>query len=53
MRSAQGPPAMIAGFDELRDDLGTAISPGHFFHRGIRFLMAAFVGVDFEIPSEC
>ena len=44
-------PEVIAGFEELREDLQAAISQGLFPDVDADFLMAAIVGVAFEISE--
>jgi len=44
-------PEVIAGFDELREDLEAAIAQGLFPEVDADFLMAAIVGVAFEISE--
>ena len=44
-------PEVIAGFEELREDLETAIARGLFPPVDADFLMAAIVGVAFEIAE--
>jgi AcrR family transcriptional regulator len=44
-------PEMIAGFEELREDLESAMAKGLFPPVDADFLMAAFVGVAFEIAE--
>ncbi len=44
-------PEVIAGFEELREDLETAIANGLFPDVDADFLMAAIVGVAFEISE--
>jgi AcrR family transcriptional regulator len=51
MRVRMDTPEMIAGFDELREDLEAAISRGLLPHVDTDYLMAAFVGVAFEIAE--
>jgi len=51
MRVRMDTPEMIAGFDELREDLETAIGKGLFPPVDADLLMAAFVGVAFEIAE--
>ena len=51
MRVRMDTPEMIAGFDELREDLETAIGKGLFPLVDADYLMAAFVGVAFEIAE--
>jgi AcrR family transcriptional regulator len=51
MRVRMDTPEMIAGFDELRDDLETVISRGLLPPVDTDYLMAAFVGVAFEIAE--
>jgi AcrR family transcriptional regulator len=45
-------PEVIAGFDELRDDLETAIAKGVFPPVDADYLMAAIVGVAFEVADQ-
>jgi AcrR family transcriptional regulator len=51
MRVRMDTPEIIAGFDELREDLETAISKGLLPPVDADYLMAAFVGVAFEIAE--
>ena len=51
MRVRMDTPEMIAGFDELREDLENAIGKGLFPPVDADYLMAAFVGVAFEIAE--
>ena len=51
MRVRMDTPEIIAGFDELRDDLETAIDRGLLPPVDTDYLMAAFVGVAFEIAE--
>jgi AcrR family transcriptional regulator len=51
MRVRMDTPEMIAGFEELREDLETAISRGLLPPVDTDYLMAAFVGVAFEIAE--
>jgi AcrR family transcriptional regulator len=51
MRVRMDTPEMIAGFDELREDLETAIGKGLLPPVDTDYLMAAFVGVAFEIAE--
>ena len=44
-------PEVIAGFEELREDIGVAISKGLFPPVDADFLMAAFVGVAYEVAE--
>ena len=49
MRVRMDTPEIIAGFDELRADIITAIEAGFFPPVDAEYLMAAMVGVAFEI----
>jgi AcrR family transcriptional regulator len=51
MRVRMDTPEIIAGFDELREDLENAIGKGLFPPVDADYLMAAFVGVAFEIAE--
>jgi AcrR family transcriptional regulator len=51
LRVRMDTPEIIAGFGELRDDLETAISKGLFPPVDADYLMAAIVGVAFEIAE--
>lgn len=51
MRVRMDTPEMIAGFEELRQDLETAIGKGLLPPVDTDYLMAAFVGVAFEIAE--
>lgn len=51
MRVRMDTPEIIAGFEELREDIETAISKGLFPPVDSDFLMAAIVGVAFEIAE--
>jgi len=51
MRVRMDTPEMIAGFDELREDLEAAIGKGLFPPVDADYLMVAFVGVAFEIAE--
>jgi AcrR family transcriptional regulator len=51
MRVRMDTPEMIAGFEELREDLETAIGRGLLPPVDTDYLMAAFVGVAFEIAE--
>ena len=51
MRIRMDTPEIIAGFEELRDDIETAISKGLFPPIDADFLMASIVGVAFEIAE--
>jgi len=51
LRVRMDTPEMIAGFDELREDLETAIGKGLLPAVDTDYLMAAFVGVAFEIAE--
>ncbi|HEX3753518.1 MAG TPA: helix-turn-helix domain-containing protein [Rhizomicrobium sp.] len=44
-------PEVIAGFDELREDLETAMAQGLFAQVDADYLMAAIVGVAFEVSE--
>jgi AcrR family transcriptional regulator len=51
MRVRMDTPEMIAGFEELREDLETAIGKGLLPPVDTDYLMAAFVGVAFEVAE--
>ncbi len=51
MRVRMDTPEIIAGFEELREDIETAISKGLFPPVDSDFLMASIVGVAFEIAE--
>lgn len=51
LRVRMDTPEIIAGFDELRDDLETAIARGLFPPVDADYLMASLVGVAFEIAE--
>ena len=51
LRVRMDTPEMIAGFEELREDLETAIAKGMLPPVDTDYLMAAFVGVAFEIAE--
>ncbi len=51
LRVRMDTPEIIAGFEELREDLETAISKGFFPPVDADYLMAAIVGVAFEVAE--
>jgi AcrR family transcriptional regulator len=51
LRIRMDTPEIIAGFEELREDIETAISKGLFPPVDADFLMAAIVGVAFEVAE--
>jgi len=51
LRVRMDTPEMVAGFDELRTDIETAIARGFFPPVDADYLMAALVGVAFEVAE--